>query len=305
MTTEVAAPRGWHAWLTADAPSSRLHARLVRLYGTVRILALNPLALAGVGIVVLLVAMAVAAPLLSHGDPSAQDLARRLRPPSAAFWFGTDELGRDIYTRILYGARITLGIVGLVVVIVAPIGLLVGCVAGYLGGFVDSVLMRVTDIFLAFPRLILALAFVSALGPGIENAIIAISLTAWPPYARIARAETLLLRESDFISAARLLGARSLRIVFLHIMPLCLASVIVRVTLDMAGIILTAAGLGFLGLGAQPPSPEWGAMISAGRKFVLDQWWVAAFPGLAICIVSLGFNLLGDGLRDVLDPKQR
>ncbi|HKF71289.1 MAG TPA: nickel transporter permease [Stellaceae bacterium] len=305
MTTEFAAPRGWHAWLTADAPSSRLHARLVRLYGTVRILALNPLALAGVGIVVLLVAMAVAAPLLSHGDPSAQDLARRLRPPSAAFWFGTDELGRDIYTRILYGARITLGIVGLVVVIVAPIGLLVGCVAGYLGGFVDSVLMRVTDIFLAFPRLILALAFVSALGPGIENAIIAISLTAWPPYARIARAETLLLRESDFISAARLLGARSLRIVFLHIMPLCLASVIVRVTLDMAGIILTAAGLGFLGLGAQPPSPEWGAMISAGRKFVLDQWWVAAFPGLAICIVSLGFNLLGDGLRDVLDPKQR
>ena len=306
MTTEFAAPSGgWHAWLTAEAPTSRLHARLVRLYGTARVFALNPLALVGVGIVVLLVAMALAAPLLAHGDPSAQDLSRRLRPPSAAFWFGADELGRDIYTRILYGARITLGIVGLVVVLVAPIGLLVGCAAGYLGGFVDTVLMRVTDIFLAFPRLILALAFVAALGPGIENAIIAISLTAWPPYARIARAETLLLRESDFINAARLLGAGSLRIVFLHVMPLCLSSVIVRVTLDMAGIILTAAGLGFLGLGAQPPSPEWGAMISAGRKFVLDQWWVAAFPGLAICIVSLGFNLLGDGLRDVLDPKQR
>jgi peptide/nickel transport system permease protein len=306
MTTEVAAsPGGWHAWLTAEAPTSRLHARLVRLYGTARVFALNPLALVGVGIVVLLVAMALAAPLLAHGDPSGQDLSRRLRPPSTAFWFGTDELGRDIYTRILYGARITLGIVGLVVVIVAPIGLLVGCAAGYLGGFVDTVLMRVTDIFLAFPRLILALAFVAALGPGIENAIIAISLTAWPPYARIARAETMLLRESDFINAARLLGAGSLRIVFLHVMPLCLSSVIVRVTLDMAGIILTAAGLGFLGLGAQPPSPEWGAMISAGRKFVLDQWWVAAFPGLAICIVSLGFNLLGDGLRDVLDPKQR
>ena len=305
MTSEIAAPRGWHAWLTADAPSSRFHARLVRLYGTAGIFARNPLALVGLGIVVLLVAMAVVAPLLAHGDPSAQDLSRRLRPPSAIDWFGTDELGRDIYTRILYGARITLGIVALVVIIVAPIGLLVGCVAGYLGGFVDIVLMRVTDIFLAFPRLILALAFVAALGPGIENAIIAISLTAWPPYARIARAETLLLRESDFISAARLLGAGPWRIVFLHVMPLCLSSVIVRVTLDMAGIILTAAGLGFLGLGAQPPSPEWGAMISAGRKFVLDQWWVAAFPGLAICIVSLGFNLLGDGLRDVLDPKQR
>jgi peptide/nickel transport system permease protein len=305
MTAEVAAPRGWHAWLTADAPSSRLHARLVRLYGTAGVFARNPLALVGLGIVVLLVVMALVAPLLAHGDPSAQDLSRRLRPPSAAFWFGTDELGRDIYTRILYGARITLGIVALVVVIVAPIGLLVGCLAGYLGGIVDTVLMRVTDIFLAFPRLILALAFVAALGPGIENAIIAISLTAWPPYARIARAETLLLRESDFINAARLLGAGPWRIVFRHVMPLCLSSVIVRVTLDMAGIILTAAGLGFLGLGAQPPSPEWGAMISAGRKFVLDQWWVAAFPGLAICIVSLGFNLLGDGLRDVLDPKQR
>jgi peptide/nickel transport system permease protein len=305
MTTEVVAPRSWHAWLTAEAPGSRLHARLVRLYGTVRIFARNPLALLGVAIVVLLVALALAAPWLADGDPATQDLTQRLRPPSGAHWFGTDELGRDIYSRVLYGARITLGIVALVVVIVAPIGLLVGCAAGYLGGFVDTLLMRVTDIFLAFPRLILALAFVAALGPGIENAVIAISLTAWPPYARIARAETLLLRESDFISAARLLGARWSRIVFLHVMPLCLASVIVRVTLDMAGIILTAAGLGFLGLGAQPPSPEWGAMISAGRKFVLDQWWVAAFPGLAICTVSLGFNLLGDGLRDVLDPKQR
>ncbi|MGH7123975.1 MAG: ABC transporter permease [Stellaceae bacterium] len=302
MTTEVVSTVGWRAWLTADAPTSRLHARLVRLYGTARIFALNPLALVGVGIVVLLVTMALAAPLLAHGDPSAQDLSRRLRPPSAAFWFGTDELGRDIYTRILYGARITLGIVGLVVVIVAPIGLLVGCVAGYLGGFVDTVLMRVTDIFLAFPRLILALAFVAALGPGIENAIIAISLTAWPPYARIARAETLLLRESDFISAARLLGAGPLRIVFLHVMPLCLSSMIVRVTLDMAGIILTAAGLGFLGLGAQPPSPEWGAMISDGQPYMLSAWWLPTMPGLAIVIVAAGFSLVGDGLADLLRP---
>ena len=303
--TEAAVSQSWRAWLTAAAPSSRWHARLINTYGTAQGFLRNPLALVGVAVVVVLVAIAAAAPLLSHAAPGAQNLALRLRPPGAEHWFGTDELGRDIYSRVLYGARITLGIVALVVVIVAPLGLFIGCVAGYLGGAVDTVLMRVTDVFLAFPRLILALAFVAALGPGIENAVIAISLTAWPPYARIARAETLILRDSDFISAARLLGASWPRVVFLHVMPLCLSSLIVRVTLDMAGIILTAAGLGFLGLGAQPPAPEWGAMISSGRKYILDQWWVAAFPGLAICLVSLGFNLLGDGLRDVLDPKQR
>ncbi|HZA49792.1 MAG TPA: ABC transporter permease, partial [Myxococcaceae bacterium] len=219
-------------------------------------------------------------------------------------WLGTDELGRDILSRLLYGARVTLSIVMLVVVIVAPIGLLVGTVAGFVGGWLDSVLMRLTDIFLAFPRLILALAFVAAIGPGIENAVIAIACTAWPPYARIARAETLTLRHSDFIAAIRLQGASTARIIWGHVVPLCASSVIVRVTLDMAGIILTAAGLGFLGLGAQPPLPEWGAMISSGRKFLLDQWWVATMPGVAIFVVSLGFNLLGDGLRDVLDPKQ-
>jgi peptide/nickel transport system permease protein len=163
--------------------------------------------------------------------------------------------------------------------------------------------MRITDIFLAFARLILALAFVAALGPGIENAIIAIAITSWPPYARLARAETLTIRDSDFIDAVRLQGAGSGRIILGHVVPLCLSSVIVRVTLDMAGIILTAAGLGFLGLGAQPPQPEWGAMIAAGRRFIIDFWWVATMPGIAIFVVSLGFNLLGDGLRDVLDPK--
>ncbi|EFO33275.1 dipeptide ABC transporter, permease protein DppC [Roseibium sp. TrichSKD4] len=172
-----------------------------------------------------------------------------------------------------------------------------------MGGWTDTVLMRITDIFLAFTRLVLALAFVAALGAGIENAVLAISLTAWPPYARIARAETLTIRSADYISAVRLQGAGPLRIVVRHIWPLCISSLIVRVTLDMAGIILAAAGLGFLGLGAQPPSPEWGAMISEGRRFILDHWWVATVPGLAIFTVSLAFNLLGDGLRDVLDPK--
>ena len=202
------------------------------------------------------------------------------RAPS--IWLGTDDQGRDILSRVIYGSRLTLYVVVLVAIIAAPIGLLVGTVAGYAGGWIDAVLMRITDIFLAFPKLILALAFVAALGPGIENAIIAIAITSWPPYARIARAETLTVRNSDYIAAVQLMGASPFRIVLRHIMPLCLSSLIVRVTLDMAGIILTAAGLGFLGLGAQPPLPEWGAMIASGRRFILDQWWVAGMPGIAI-----------------------
>jgi peptide/nickel transport system permease protein len=167
------------------------------------------------------------------------------------------------------------------------------------------VLMRVTDVFLAFPRLVLALAFVAALKPGITSAVIAIALTAWPPYARLARADTLTVRSTDFIAAVRLTGATSSRIILRHIMPLCMSSVIVRMTLDMSGIILTAAALGFLGMGAQPPMPEWGTMIASSRAFILDQWWVPTIPGIAIFVASLAFNLLGDGMRDVLDPRQR
>jgi peptide/nickel transport system permease protein len=291
-------------WLLAETPGSRMQARLGQAYLRWLSLRENPLALAGLGLVLLLVAVAILAPWLSPRSPLEQDLARRLLPPGTGNLLGTDELGRDILSRILYGARTTLVIVALVIVLVAPVGLAVGTVAGYAGGFLDGALMRVTDVFLAFPRLILALAFVSAIGPGLVNAIVAIACTAWPPYARIARAETLTIKNREFIAAARLQGASALRILWSHVVPLCTSSLVVRVTLDMAGIILTAAGLGFLGLGAQPPLPEWGAMISSGRKFVLDQWWVAAMPGIAIFIVSLGFNLLGDGLRDVLDPKQ-
>ena len=185
----------------------------------------------------------------------------------------------------------------------APIGLLVGTASGYFGGWVDTAMMRVTEIFLAFPSLVLALAFVSALGPGINNAIIAISLTAWPPIARLARAETLIIRRSDYISAVRLQGASALRIISRHVVPMCLPSVIARVTLNMASIILSAAGLGFLGLGAQPPSPEWGAMLSSARQFILSNGYVAAAPGMAILLTSIAFNLVGDGLRDVLDPR--
>ena len=297
--------QSWRDWLNTDTPRSRLHARAVAFWHGWRAFRGNHMAMAGLYILIALVLVAAFAPLLAPADPLAQDLARRLSPPGTeGFPLGSDSLGRDILSRLIWGSRITLYIVALVAVIAPVAGLLVGTIAGYAGGIVDVVLMRITDIFLAFPRLVLALAFVSALGAGIENAVLAISLTAWPPYARIARAETLTIRSSDFIAAIRLQGAGPVRIITRHVWPLCISSLIVRVTLDMAGVILTAAGLGFLGLGAQPPSPEWGAMISEGRKFILDHWWVATMPGLAIFTVSLAFNLLGDGLRDVLDPRQ-
>jgi peptide/nickel transport system permease protein len=293
------------AWLLSETPTSRAHAAWVRRYRGWLQLRANGLAMIGLVTVLVMITASLAAPLIAPQDPTAQDLAGRLAPPSAAHWLGTDELGRDLFARVLYGGRITLGMVVAVVLLVAPLGLAVGSVAGYLGGFADRALMRVTDVFLAFPRLVLALAFVAALKPGITSAIIAIALTAWPPYARLARADTLTVRGTDYIAAVRLTGAGTTRIVLRHIVPLCLTSVIVRVTLDMSGIILTAAGLGFLGMGAQPPTPEWGTMVAASRAFILNQWWVPTIPGVAIFAASLGFNLLGDGLRDVLDPRQR
>jgi peptide/nickel transport system permease protein len=257
----------------------------------------------GLIIVIMLFMTAVLVPWLAPASPVETILDRRLLPPSKDFWFGTDELGRDIYTRVIHGSRITLYVVVVVGAIVVPIGILFGIVAGYFGGWIDQVLMRITDICMAFPRLVLALAFVAAIGPGIKNAVLAISITTWPPFARIVRAETLTVRNSDYILAARQQGASAVRILLNHILPMCISSVIIRLTLDMARIILVAAGLGFLGMGAQPPAPEWGSMVSTGREFLFDFWWVATIPGIAILVVSLGFNLLGDGLRDVLDPK--
>lgn len=268
-----------------------------------RRLVANPLTRAGLIVLALLLAAAAAAPLLATHDPLAQDLSRALQPPGAAHWLGTDEFGRDLYSRVLHGARITLYIVALVTLIVGPVGLAVGVVAGWYGGRVDALLMRVTDIFLSFPSLVLALAFVAALGPGLDHAVIAIALTAWPPIARLARAETLTLRRADFIVAVRLQGAGAARILWRHLVPLCLPSVVVRLTMNMAGIILTAAGLGFLGLGAQAPTPEWGAMISEGRRTMMEAWWTVAAPGGAILLVSLAFNLLGDGLYDLMDAR--
>lgn len=290
-------------WALDENPSSRRQAAWGNWYRIWLNLRGNALGMIGLTIIAIFIAIAIFAPLLATHDPAAQELGNRLAAPSAANWFGTDELGRDIFSRLLYGGRVTLGMVIAVVVLVAPVGLAIGCIAGYFGGIVDTVLMRLTDIFLAFPRLVLALAFVAALQPGVESAVLAIALTAWPPYARMARAETLTVRGSDFIAAYRLTGGSSWRIIFRHIMPLCVPTLIVRVTLDMSSIIITAASLGFLGMGAQPPSPEWGAMIATAKRFIFEQWWVAAIPGIAIFMVSLAFNFLGDALRDVLDPK--
>ncbi|AYH03883.1 ABC transporter permease [Pectobacterium parmentieri] len=282
---------------------SRLRLRGARIGGFLLTMLRNPLTAIGSAIVLMLVLVAIFAPWIATHDPLVQDLSNALQAPSAAHYFGTDEFGRDVFSRLVYGSRITLYIVALVSVTVGPIGLALGVVSGYYGGIVDTILMRITDIFISFPSLVLALAFVAALGPGLDHVVIAITLTAWPPIARLARAETLSLRHADFVSAVKLQGASSVRILLHHIVPLCLPSVIIRITMNMAGIILTAAGLGFLGLGAQPPDPEWGAMISAGRRYMMECWWLVTIPGLAILINSLAFNFLGDGLRDILDPR--
>lgn len=266
-------------------------------------LAQEPLGLVGFIILGLLVVVAIFAPWLAAYNPAIQNLSNALQPPSWEHWAGTDEFGRDILSRLIHGARITIQTVMSVTLIIGPIGLVIGVVAGFFGGRVDAILMRITDIVLSFPSLVLALAFAAALGAGLNTAIIAISLTAWPPIARLARAEALVVRNADYVAAARLYGASPMRLLFLYIAPMCIPSVVVRLTLNMAGIILTAAALGFLGLGAQPPAPEWGAMISSGRKFMLDYWWVAVMPGLAILVTSLAFNIVGDALRDILDPR--
>ncbi|MBB4076906.1 peptide/nickel transport system permease protein [Bartonella fuyuanensis] len=290
-------------WLNDPVPRSIIQASIQRIHYTLVKFFHNFSAVFGLLIICIMVICAFFAPWIATHDFLSNDLGNRLQPPSMAHYLGTDELGRDIFSRLVFGSRLTLYVVFLTAIIVGPIGLIVGTVSGYMGGWVDIVLMRIVDIFLAFPGLILALAFSAALGPGIENASIAISIVAWPPIARLARAETLMIRSSDYVSVVRLQGTSAWRIIMFHIAPMCIPSVIIRLTLNMSGIILTAAGLGFLGLGAQLPSPEWGAMLSSGREFMMTNWWLAAIPGCAILFVSLAFNLLGDGLRDVLDPR--
>ncbi len=303
MTTELSPALAVPAPQQNDQPHSRGAAMRQNLQRSLRRLVHNPMTVAGLVVVAMLLLVALFAPWIATHDPLVQDLNNTLKAPDAAHWFGTDEYGRDVFSRLVHGSRITLYVIGLVTIIVGPVGLAVGTISGYFGGKVDTLFMRITDIFISFPSLVLALAFVAALGPGLDHAVMAIALTAWPPIARLARAETLSLRKADFVVAIQLQGASSTRIIVRHIVPMCLSSVVIRLTMNMAGIILTAAGLGFLGLGALPPMPEWGAMISTGRRYMLECWWLVAMPGVAIMLVSLAFNLLGDGLRDVLDPR--
>jgi peptide/nickel transport system permease protein len=265
----------------------------------------NPLTLAGLLIIGLLVILAFIAPGISPYDPLKTDTMQRLQQPSREHLFGTDQLGRDLFSRVLYGTRISLRIAILTAAIALAIGGPLGIISGYFRGRLDLLLMRVTDMFMAFPRLILAMAIAAALRPTLENVVIAISLAAWPAYARLARSVAMSLREENYIEAARGLGASQSRILVRHIVPGAISPVVIQVSLDMGNILLTAAGLGFIGFGAQPPTPEWGLMISEGRNYITSQWWLSTFPGIAISLVVLGFNLLGDGIRDVLDPRLR
>ncbi|WP_273702083.1 ABC transporter permease [Acetomicrobium sp.] len=265
----------------------------------------NKLAMVGTVLVAFFILIAIFAPLIAPYDPIEVDLSGTLLPPSSEHIFGTDQFGRDIFSRVVYGARIEVGIILLVTVISGTIGLAVGITAGYFGGVIDDVLMRITDVFLSFPNLILAMALSAMLGRGVFNAIIAISLVGWTIIARLARAESMKVKSLPYIEAIRALGASNIRILLLHILPMCMSPVLVQLSLRMGSIILTAAGLGFLGLGAQPPTPEWGAIVSDGRSYLVDQWWISTFPGLFIALVVLGFNLLGDGIRDMMDPRIR
>jgi len=275
---------------------------------TVFTLSRSPLSVIGFSLVALFLVIALIGPLIvtyPEDMKGAIHIDQKLKPPSTAHPFGTDEVGRDIYSQVIMGTRLSLQI-GLIIILVAMgIGIPLGMAAGYMGGWVNEVIMRMTDIFLSVPGLLLALAIVGALGPGIKNAMIALSLVWWPGYVRLVQGKTLALREESFVEAARSLGASRLRLLFIHILPNCTSPIIVKASMDMGMAILFAANLGFIGVGAQPPEPEWGAMISAGRNYLPDHWWLATFPGLAILITVLGFNLLGDGLRDVLDPQSR
>ncbi|AZI42026.1 ABC transporter permease [Deinococcus psychrotolerans] len=264
----------------------------------------NSGAMLGFVLLVLLVASALLGPLFL-GSPGAQDLAARLSVPSAAHWLGTDQLGRDVLTRVLSGARISLGLGVGVMLSALIVGSLIGLLAGLLGGWWDEALMRLTDIFLAFPSLILAMAISAALGPNLTNVMIAVALVSWPTYARLIRAQVLALREREFVEAARALGSSQTRVALRHLLPNSFAPLLVQGSFDVGSAILTAAGLGFIGFGAQPPTPEWGAMVSETRNYIAQAPWASSAPAVAILLTVLAFNLIGDGLRDVFDPRGR
>ena len=265
----------------------------------------SPLTLAGLVVMAGVLAIMALAPLLAPHDPNMVDLEQRLLPPSAGHWFGTDEVGRDLFSRILYGSRQSVSVALFVVPVSGLTGSLIGCFSGSVGGAVDTVIMRATDIVLSVPSLVLTMALAAALGPSLFNAMLAITVVRIPFYVRLARGQALLIRELNFARAAQTFGASRWHVVRWHVLRNALPPIIVQATLDVGGTILMAAALGFIGLGAQQPTAEWGAMVATGRNYILDQWWYSAFPGVAILITAMGCNLFGDGLRDILDPRQK
>ena len=277
----------------------------VRRRGTLRRLIANPLSAAGLALVLFAIAVALAAPLIVPADPIAMMPDLRLQPPSLAHWMGTDDGGRDILSRIIFGTRSSLLTALGILAMASATGTAIGLVAGYFGGWIDEILMRITDMFLAFPALVLAMGMAATLGPSLFNAMLATAVVWWPWYARLVRGQALHLKQEAFVEAARVSGASALRIAFHHILRNCLTPIIVQMSLDIGYAILTLASLSFIGLGAQPPTPEWGSMVSLGRDYFLDQWWMVTFPGLAIFLSVMAFNLLGDGLQEALSPRLR
>ncbi|KSU80302.1 peptide/nickel transport system permease protein [Fictibacillus enclensis] len=263
----------------------------------------NQMTWAGLGILGVIVLCSLIAPILTPYNPTQVDISQKFLGPSLHHWFGTDEVGRDILTRILYGARISLGVGITVIIMASVIGILIGTVSGYFGGVIDVIIMRIMDMVMAFPTLILAMALAAALGPSLQNAMLAIAIVKIPVYVRLARGESLVLREKLFVKSAQSFGINPWRIIGKHIVPNSVSPVVIQATLDVGDAILMIATLGFLGLGAQPPTPEWGAMISIGWKYLLDFWWYPTFPGLFLFLSAGSLNLIGDGIRDILDPK--
>lgn len=265
----------------------------------------NKLTLTGFVIVGLVVLVGLLAPVLAPYDPNLMDIPARLQGPSSAHPFGTDEMGRDILSRVMYGARISIAVGVIIVAVSAAIGVVLGSLSGYFGGKIDQAVMAVTDMILAFPSMVLALALTAAMGPGLLNTMLAVIIVRIPMYTRLMRGQVLVQKEQQYVRAARTFGEKPFWIVARHIVPNCLTPLMVQMTLGIGDAILIASSMSFIGLGAQPPTPEWGAMISTARVYAIDQWWYAAFPGLSILITIMGFNLIGDGIRDILDPRSR
>jgi peptide/nickel transport system permease protein len=288
-----------------DHPSERLAHR--RLRYTVRVILRDPLAFFSVLVIIALIILALFGPWIAPYPEQGKgrtNVPDRFASPSAKYWLGADQLGRDVLSRIIVGSSIALRVPMIVVILAVAVGAPLGALAGYVGGWLDNLIMRLTDLFLAFPSLLLAVAIVAALGPSLTNAMIAIAISWWPWYARLVRGVTLSLRERYFVEAARSIGVSNRTIVLRHILPNCVTPILVQATIDFGTVILAEGSLAFIGLGTQPPAPDWGLMVSQGRSYILDQWWISTFPGLAIFVSVLAFNLLGDTLRDILDPRQ-